>query len=218
MRTLVTMALTVVALTISSAPARAQQQRAGGPGALGGGPYLLIVPNVQEELKLTPDQVRSLPQVLQQVVLKYRDQMMSLRELPQEERVKKQRELTREMNDSAKKALALNPEQSRRFDQIGLQQRSIEVFGDPEVQAKLMLNQDQFAKIGEINKEANERFKDIANSVGTDRVAAMKKIRQLQKDLMDKALDILTDEQKASWKEMSGEPFEVRFERPSGGN
>ena len=144
--------------------------------------------------------------------------MMGLHDLPQEERVKKQRELTRAMNDSAKKALALNPEQSRRFDQIGLQQRSIEVFGDPEVQAKLMLTQDQFAKIGEINAEANDRFKDIANSVGTDREAAMKKIRQLQKDLMAKALDILTDEQKASWKELSGEPFEVRFERPGAAN
>jgi len=41
----------------------------------------------------------------------------------------------------------------------------------------------------------------------------MKLLRQLQKDLMVKAQVVLTDEQRASWKELTGEPFEVRFEQ-----
>ena len=61
-------------------------------------------------------------------------------------------------------------DQSRRFDQIGLQQRGIEVFGDPEVQAKLMLTEEQFAKIGAIIAEgdttASRRSPSIA---GKDR-------------------------------------------------
>jgi hypothetical protein len=195
------------------APA-AQAQRPGGPGGLGGGPFLLMVPNVQEELKLTPEQSRMIPQVIQQVLVKYRGEIQGLRELPQDEAVKKQREITRGMNAEARKALSLSDEQSKRFDQISLQQRSIEAFGDPEVQAKLNLSQDQLAKIHEIANESAARFQEIANSVGNDREEAMRKIRQLQKDLMSKSLAVMTDEQKASWKELTGEPFEVRFERP----
>src|SRR5438874_9698199 len=113
MRPLGRSALMVAALVLLlGAPAWAQ--RAGGLGGLGGGPFLLLVPNVQEELKLSGDQSRTLPQVIQQIMGKYRDEMMSLRDLPQEERNKKQRAMTRTMNDEAKKALMLSADQSRR--------------------------------------------------------------------------------------------------------
>jgi hypothetical protein len=216
MRILGKLALTVGALVFLASPVWSQRPGGpGGPGGLGGGPFLLFVPNVQEELKLTVEQKQTLPQIIQPIMGKYRDQMVGLRDLPQEERVKKQRELTRAMNDEAKKGLSLSPDQSRRFDQIGLQQRSIEVFGDPEVQAKLKLTPEQLAKIHDIATDANGRFQEIANSVGNDRAEAMRKIRQLQKDLMNKAQEVMTDEQKGAWKELTGEPFEVRFERPS---
>jgi hypothetical protein len=214
MHTLVRWALTVGALGFLASPAWAQSPGAFGPGGLGGGPFLLMVPNVQEELKLTPDQTKILPPTVLDITNKYRRELIGLRELSQEERIKKQRELTRAMNDEAKKSLSLTAEQSRRFDQIGLQQRSIEVFGDPEVQARLMLTPEQLGNIRGITTEASERFKEIANSVGNDQKEAMRKIRQLQKDLMAKALTLMTDEQKAAWKELTGEPFEVRFERP----
>jgi len=215
MRNLGKLALTVGGLVFLASPAWAQRPGGpGGPGGLGGGPLLLIVPNVQEELKLTGEQTRTLPQIIQQIMGKYREEILSFRDLPQQERIQKQRELTKAMNDAAKKELSFTAEQSRRFDQISLQQRSIEVFGDPEVQAKLMLTQEQLAKIHEIATDASGRYQEIANSVGNDREEALRKIRQLQKDLMSKAQGVMTDEQKASWKELTGEPFEVRFERP----
>ena len=61
MRSLGKVALTVVALASLTAPAWSQQP--GSPGGLGGGPFLLIVPNVQEELKLTGEQIQTLPQI-----------------------------------------------------------------------------------------------------------------------------------------------------------
>src|SRR5947209_653022 len=134
MRTLGKLAVTLAALVLLDSPARAQ-----GMGALGGGPFLLLAPNVQEELKLTSDQTRTLPQTIQEVVARHRDEMTGLRDLPPQERTRKQRDLTRALNDEVKKGLALSADQSRRFDQIGLQQRGIEVFDDPEVQAKLTL-------------------------------------------------------------------------------
>jgi len=167
MRTLDKVALTVAAMVLLTAPAWAQRPGAGG---LGGGPFLLMVPNVQEELKLTSEQTRTLPETIEQIRDKFRDELTALRDLPQQERTQKQRELTRAMNNEAKKALMLSAEQSKRFDQISLQQRGIEaLFGDPTVQAKLMLTDDQLAKIRDIGMEARERFQEIAQKAGGDR-------------------------------------------------
>ena len=44
----------------------------------------------------------------------------------------------------------------------------------------------------------------------------MKKIADLRKQATEKAVAVLTDEQKKSWKDLIGEPFEVKFEPPPG--
>jgi hypothetical protein len=208
------LAITVGALVLLTSPARAQ--RAGGiegSAGLGGGPILLIVPNVQEELKLSEDQRRIVPQTIQEIMSGHRDAIANLGVLTPGERVRKQRAITRTMNDEARTALSLSSEQSRRFDQIGLQQLGIEAFIDPDVQARLKLSDEQIGKIREISSDARGRFQEIVKELREDREEALRKIRQLQKDLMARAQAELTDEQKASWKEMTGEPFEVLFER-----
>ena len=40
----------------------------------------------------------------------------------------------------------------------------------------------------------------------------MKKLAELRKQATEKAVGVLTDEQKKAWKEMTGEPFEVVYE------
>jgi hypothetical protein len=222
MRTLGKVALTSVGmLALAIAPSWGQAQapppRPGGvgdPGGLGGGPILLMVPNVQEELKLTHEQTQTLPQTILQIVIKAREQAKGLRDLPIADRVNQQRILTRSMNEDAKKALALTPDQARRFDQIGLQQRGIEAFSEPEIQARVMLTDEQKGKIRGIGENAHDRLQAIAQGAGDDRAEMARKIRQLQKELMTEALAELSDDQKAAWKELTGEPFEVRFERP----
>jgi len=214
MRILGKWGLTAGTLVLLANPTWAQRPGGSGdPAGLGGGPILLLVPNVQDELKLTAEQIRSLPPTLSLVVNKAREEMKVLRDLPPHEQIKKQRELTRAMNDEAKKSLSMSADQSKRFDQIGLQQRSIEAFADPEVDAKIMLTGEQKAKIREFSNDALARSQEIIEGAGNDREEAIRKIRQLQRDLMEKAQTVLTDDQKATWKDLTGEPFEVRFER-----
>jgi hypothetical protein len=214
MRTSGKLALAVGVLVLLTAPARAQRPGGiEGSVGLGGGPILLIVPNVQQELKLTENQSRNIPQIIQEIMARHRDEITNLGVLTPQERVRKQREITRSMNDEAKTALSMSSEQSRRFDQIGLQQLGIEAFVDPEVQTRLKLSDEQMGKIREISSDARGRFQEIVKELRVDREEALRKIRQLQKDLMARAQAEMTDEQKASWKEMTGEPFEVRFER-----
>jgi hypothetical protein len=40
----------------------------------------------------------------------------------------------------------------------------------------------------------------------------MQKMTALRKERLDKALATLTDDQKKTWKELTGEPYEVKFE------
>jgi len=44
----------------------------------------------------------------------------------------------------------------------------------------------------------------------------MQKLAQLRKQGMDKITALLTEDQKKSWKDLIGDPFEVRFERRPG--
>jgi hypothetical protein len=45
----------------------------------------------------------------------------------------------------------------------------------------------------------------------------MTKMAALRKETMDKVTSVLTEDQKKTWKEMTGQPFEIKFEAPQGG-
>ena len=45
----------------------------------------------------------------------------------------------------------------------------------------------------------------------------MKKMAAMRKETLDKVQAVLTADQKKSWKDMTGDPFEVQFQRRRGG-
>jgi hypothetical protein len=49
-------------------------------------------------------------------------------------------------------------------------------------------------------------------SGGGDMQENMQKMRSLNKEYVGKAVGSLTDEQKKTWTELTGKPFEVKFE------
>jgi hypothetical protein len=175
-----------------------------------------MAPNVQKALNLTDDQTSKVQQTVQDIFGSHRDEMMALGDLPQEERPKKMRELSKTMNDEAKKALALTADQSKRFDQIILQARALDALADPEVQGKLALTEEQKSKINSITTDSREKMRDIFQNAGDDRQAAMQKMTELRKESMNQALAALTDDQKKTWKDMTGEPVEINLPRPPG--
>ncbi len=58
----------------------------------------------------------------------------------------------------------------------------------------------------EIFQNAQGNFREAGEKAGA-----------LRKETMEKVMALLTDEQKKAWKDMTGEPFEVRFEGTRGG-
>jgi hypothetical protein len=78
-----------------------------------------------------------------------------------------------------------------------------------------MLTGEQKQKVAELSREFRQQAEAIRRDAGDDREAAMKKFIPLRKEYADKAVALLSDDQKKSWKELTGEPFEVKFERPA---
>lgn len=214
MRRLAKTALTLGALALVASPALAQRPGGGFGGMMGGGAMLLTNKSVQQELKLDSSQVEKVNALASETMTKMREKMQ---DIPQEERFgEKGQAARREVNDEMRKSLAkiLKDDQLKRFEQIELQLRYAQAFADPKVQEKLKLTPDQKEKIKEINEGAMSRMQEIRQGGQGDREGTMKKMTELRKETMTKAAAVLTSEQKATWKEMVGSPFEYKPEPP----
>jgi hypothetical protein len=198
-----------------ASPALAQGQGRGFGMGGGGGSLSMLIGNesVQKELKLDDQQVEKAKEFATKAQEKMRDVREQLQGLEGEERATKQREIMKEMNEMAMKAFGdfLKPEQVTRLKQISYHARGAGAFSDPEVAKKLNLTDSQKGDIQSINQEMMSQSREIFQSAGDDREAAMKKLAELRKETLEKATAKLNDEQQKTWKELLGAPFEVKF-------
>ncbi|MDR3636310.1 MAG: hypothetical protein P4L84_21085 [Isosphaeraceae bacterium] len=212
MRMVGRVALVAAWLSLPGNSASAQQGRGFGMGAAGA--FVVRAPNVQKELKFTAEQTAKVQDSIQQIVEKYRDQMSAVRELPEDERPAKFRALVKSVADDVKSALAMTPEQSQRYDQIVLQQRGIWSFTDPVIQSRLQLTDEQKQRIRDLDAQARQRFDEIRKDARDNFDEARIKFDATRKDFSEKGVAHLSDDQKKIWKSLTGEPFEVQFDRP----
>ena len=198
------------ALCILTSPAMAQ-----GRGGFGGGLMLYTNPGIQKELKFSEEQTTKVADVVKDLREKYQDKIQAARESQDRDEMMK---LQREQTADAKKLMAdiLKPEQAKRFDQISLQQRGAMAFADAEVAKKLSLTDDQKTKIKDISDDSMSKQRELAQGFQDDREGTLKKMADLRKETLGKVSALLSDDQKKSWKDMTGEPFEVTF--PPRGN
>ena len=201
----------IAAMACGTAQAQQRQRPGGGPGGFGGGPlFLLGQKSVQEELKLSDEQVKQIKELAD----KQRESFQGLRDLSQEERRTKMQEAAK-TNDKAIGKI-LKPEQYKRVRQIALQQQGAGALRfNEEVAKALKINEEQKDKIKEIQAKAFVELRGL----GRDE-EARKKRQELMKATNEKVMSVLTAEQKTKLKEMQGEPFKGEIERPQfgGGN
>jgi hypothetical protein len=215
MRTLVSLA----ALTLLAAPALAQPRPGGG---FGQGPLSLLTnKSVQEELKITDDQKKKVDDASKKINDMRQEKMKDAGITFQNIREKRDEmdKITKALNAEADKQLAslLDEKQTKRFKQIRLQQRGLRAFTSEDVETALKLSDDQKKKIKDtidtLNKEMEEARKDIGMDFAKLRELFTKQ-REKEKEALGKVASTLTSDQKKTWKDMTGEPFEVKFERP----
>jgi cysteinyl-tRNA synthetase len=172
----------------------------------GGGGVLLANAGVQKELKLSEDQIEKVKTAVKDVVAKLKD------DSPGKDATPEQRaEFGKKMSEATHKAVAdiLKPEQLKRLKQIELQQTGP---ADPDAQKELKLSDEQKAKIKKIAEDSREEGRDIFKSAKGNFQEALEKMTKLRKQTQEKELAILSDAQKKQWKDLTGEPYEVKFE------
>jgi len=211
MNTMIRTMLGLGLVALIAGPAAAQG-RGGGFGRGGGLAQLLGNESVQKELKLDDSQIGKAKDLSEKASAEMREKFQELQGLDQQERQTKMTAINREANASAVKAAGefLKPEQMTRLKQISYQQRGLTAFSDPEVTSKLNLTEAQKTEIEAINQETREK-RPSRDDIQNDREAAMKKISELNKEAMTKVESKLNDEQKKTWKELLGSPFEVQY-------
>lgn len=177
-------------------------------GLLRGGRELNLLEQklIQDDLKLTEDQVKKVDQLWD----RRREAFREFRNLSVEEWQTKFEELAAQ--ETAVTAL-LQPEQARRLRQIALQQRGTEAFNDPEVVAVLRLTPDQQEKIRSLQDEGR-RFPWGGPRFGDARPDEGRKPEDWWKKNWDQLLGMLSDEQKSRWQELTGEPFKGKLRPP----
>ncbi len=197
-----------------SGPAQAQQGRGGFGGGFGGPGMLLTNKGVQQEIKATEEQVSKLTTLGEEISGKMREAMQGAQDLSQEERREKMQKVQAGIQADVHKGLTeiLKPEQVKRFHQIQTQTAGIQAFTTPRVAEALKLTDEQKEKVKGIQTELQSSMVSLRQEFQNDREGAMKKSAELRKAANEKAMELLTSEQKATWKELTGEHFEVKFE------
>jgi Spy/CpxP family protein refolding chaperone len=172
----------------------------------GGGPMMLLgIEDVRKELKLTDEQTKKLDEFRK----KQQEMFSGMRDLSAEERRKKMQEMQSKMQEMNKEVTAmLTPEQSKRLKQLQLQAGSVmQALNNEEVKKELNLTSEQTDKIKAIADDMRAQMNELRQGGGGDRQEMAKKSEELRKSTETKVMGVLTDEQKAKWKELMGEPF-----------
>ena len=185
----------------------ANAQRPGG-GFGGGGFGLLMNKGVQEELKLTDEQKEKIQAVGTELGKGgfgfKKDQTKEEREKAAKERIEK-----------TNKAVAdiLKPDQAKRFKQIERQQDVLVTLNtDEEVVKEIKLTDEQKDKLKGIRDDMTKEMSGLfGKGKGGDFKEAFEKMNTLRKESKEKALKVLTADQTAKWKEITGAPFEVQL-------
>jgi hypothetical protein len=204
------------------------QPPGGGRGFGGGtGPTQLVLSQtVQADLKLNEDQANKLKEWSREFGQKQRERMgelfQGLKDLPKEEMGKKFAEIQAESSKMAYKELGdvLKEDQVKRLKQIEIQVAGNRAFTMPAVQEALKLNESQQEKIREVSGESFREMADLREEYGIKGFGGPKldadkqkeydrKLAAITKDMQDKVVATLTDEQKATWKTLTGEPIDV---------
>ena len=209
----ITLVLAVVAMASSSARAQEQQrgQRGGFGGRFGGGvAFLLDQKSVQEELKLSDEQIKKVKELSEKQRESFRGQRGQRGQRDEETRKKME-----EARQAADKAVAgiLKPEQLKRVKQISLQQQGARSLSNPEVASALKLTDEQMSKI----KSIQEETRPARGQRGQRDEETRKKMEEARKAANEKLMNVLTTEQKGKWKELIGEPFKGEIARPQFG-
>jgi hypothetical protein len=221
MNRFVTRSLALALFALVVVPVFAQPPFPGGGFGVLGIAQLVTNKSVQEELKLTEDQIAKLKAASDGVRAKYKDQLDEVRKSKD---FTKMGEINKSMSEESTKVITklgdeiLKPEQMKRLKQIEIQVAGPRALAsNADVQKALMLSESQIGEIKAINDDAQKDIQEVRKGAGFDREKLMevqKKVAEINKDASEKSLKKLTPEQQKQWIDMTGPKFELKMGGP----
>jgi hypothetical protein len=168
---------------------------------------------VAQEIKLTGNQEMAARQSLFQPLGKFTQELNKLQGLNLEQFQAKSREARYVYNEEEREIVgkALKQGQFQRIKQIQVQGAGLDAFLQPVVQKELNLSTEQKEKIKDAARKFRISTADIEKEA--DQAAARKKLATLREETMNLLVALLNQDQKQTWKEMTGKPFQLEGER-----
>lgn len=135
--------------------------------------------------------------------------------------VKKELEVSDEQTDKLPAEMmtaisrVLTPKQFKRFSQINLQRRGVNAFKDASVQKSLKLSGEQKTSITGILDETTKELAELRKGGGGFGKGTGEKSAKIRAEAKEKIFNVLTKEQRTTWRGMVGEEF--KFATPTFG-
>jgi len=219
-------AAATVVLTVSTAWAQPQGRGRGGFFGRGFGAAdptaLLTQESVQKELELTDDQKSKATTLADEAQQARREAIQASGfqpgQMPSEEEQQAFQKKMQDLTASYKKKVAdmLVPKQQERLDQITLQYSlegqtfniagTASALSQDDLSKKLGLSDDQKKKLEDLQGEAQQKAMDLFQGGGPPDQQEMAKLRT---DFKDKAMGVLTADQKTKLESLQGKKFDV---------
>ena len=182
---------------------------------------LLRLEQVQKEMKLSEEQTAKVKEVVEKLGTEMREQYTALREIEdRQQRTEKTTALSDEFDGKLREQLrdVVPREQMMRLYQIRMQVRPVvDSLANRYVAGRLELTDQQKEKLAEIAKDSqakqSELYATMRDATDEQRSDVYQKLRQVRSDADEKALGVLTAEQKAAFEEMKGEKIELEMRR-----
>ena len=168
---------------------------------------LAAIEPVQAELKLTDEQKTQAEEIGDQLRSDRRDLFQGGFGRFSEIRGEMD-ELNRKASDEVMQLL--DESQQKRLLGIAIQANGSTELSDPAVVEQLQLSDEQTSKLAEVESANSQTMADMFADAGQlSRDEWRSKARELRDKADEERLAVLTDEQKAQFKQMGGEPFEI---------
>jgi hypothetical protein len=161
-------------------------------------PLLLVeIKDVHTDLKLSDDQVKKIAELS-------RKQAEGLKGLGFQDLDKRKK-----VEDATRKELGeiLTAEQSKRLQQLHMQQRGVSAFLDPAIVKELELTKEQQATIARIPPMLGPKWIATLQAARGNQAQMQKKVDELNRATVADILKGLTFEQQAKWAAMTGTAF-----------
>jgi DNA-binding MarR family transcriptional regulator len=187
--------------------------------------FLLRGDAVQTELGFKDEQKTAISELALALQQEAFEIMSGLQDLTPEEQKEQMPEVMKMIAEKGteiqgKVDAILDDQQKARLKELSVQARGPQALEDEEISKALKITDEQKKKLEEIREEGNAAMQEAMTSLragGGDQGKMREKMGAMRKELSDKALAVLTPEQKEQFEKLKGKEFKFPTGRGGGG-